>query len=60
MKYTSHSILPFEVFIKILEGRINFDMSYEEEIKDQFEDNISLEEAMQRSYFFYRAPDKIL
>jgi len=59
MKYTAMSILPFEVFIKILEGRLNFDPAYEKEIKSQFEDTASLEESIQRSYIFYRAPDKI-
>lgn len=59
MKYTALSILPFEVFIKILEGRLNFNTAYEEEIKSQFENTACLEESIQRSYFFYRTPDKI-
>ena len=59
MKYTALSILPFEVFIKILEGRLNFNPTYEEEIKSQFPDTASLEESIQRSYIFYRTPDKI-
>lgn len=59
MKYTALSILPFDVFIKILEGRLSFNPTYEEEIKNQFPDTISLEKSIQRSYIFYRTPDKI-